>query len=193
MPDLSDLDGPMYRTIADAIAREIDTGALAPGARLPTHRQLAAGLKVALTTVTRGYAEAERRGLVSGEVGRGTFVSTGRAPVRDRRPAPSTIDLTANVLLPYAFAEQLTASMAKVLLERDAWAMLDYQPTGGTEHQRVAGALWMERVGVEAPPDRVLVTSGAQHSMAITLATLANPGDTVLAEELTYTESSLSG
>ena len=182
-PDLSDLEGPVYQAIADAIAREIDTGALAPGAKLPTHRQLAAGLKVALTTVTRGYAEAGRRGLVSGEVGRGTFVSTGRSP---RRPAPSTIDLTANVLLPYAYAEQLTASMAKVLCERDPWAMLDYQATGGTEHQRMAGALWMERVGVEAPPDRVLVTSGAQHGMAITLATLANPGDTVLAEELTY-------
>ena len=194
IPDLSHTDGPIYLALAEAIAREIDTGGLAPGSRLPTHRQLADGLDVALTTVTRGYAEAERRGLVSGEVGRGTFVrggrgrGRGRSSTRSERSASDSliIDFTVNALLPYAHARELTASMGRVIADSDPWMMLDYQPQRGSERQRTAGALWMERAGVAASPDRVLVTSGAQHAMAVTFATLASPGDTILTEELTY-------
>ena len=64
---------PVYREIADAIAREIKAGRLKPGERLPTQRELATQLGVTRTTVTRAYAEADRRGLVRGEVGRGTY------------------------------------------------------------------------------------------------------------------------
>ncbi len=52
-PDLTTTTGPIYLAIADAIALGIDTGGLAPGERMPTHRELADGLIVALTTGTR--------------------------------------------------------------------------------------------------------------------------------------------
>ena len=58
--------------IADAVAREkaidrdVRSGQLPVGTRLPTHRDLADELGVAVGTVTRAYAEAERRGLVRG-------------------------------------------------------------------------------------------------------------------------------
>ncbi|MFP2906993.1 GntR family transcriptional regulator [Pyxidicoccus sp. 3LFB2] len=73
-PQLRGRDGPLYRVIADALAADIDEGRLAPGTRLPTHRELAETVGVTVGTVTRAYAEAERRGLIGGEVGRGTFV-----------------------------------------------------------------------------------------------------------------------
>ena len=187
-PDLSSASGPIYLAIADAVAHGIDTGGLAPGERLPTHRELADGLNVALTTVTRGYGEAERRGLVTGEVGRGTFVKGGRTrdSAAEGERSTTVIDLTINALFPYAHAEQLAMSMANVITRTAPVDLLDYQPQAGTEQQRMAGALLMERTGVAATPDRVLVTCGAQHAMAVTLSTLANPGDTILTEELTY-------
>src|SRR3954453_11264605 len=74
LPDLSPLRGPRYRAIADALAADIANGRLSVGARLPTHRDLAYKLHVTVGTVTRAYAEAERRGLIGGEVGRGTYV-----------------------------------------------------------------------------------------------------------------------
>ena len=43
--------------------------------RLPTHRALAKALGVDLTTVTRAYGEARRRGLTQARVGQGTFVA----------------------------------------------------------------------------------------------------------------------
>src|SRR5262245_2490322 len=74
VPDLSNLRGPRYLAIADALASDIRSSRLSPGDRLPTHRELAYQLGVTVGTVTRAYGEAERRGLIGGEVGRGTFV-----------------------------------------------------------------------------------------------------------------------
>ncbi len=73
-PAFTDSETPLYLSIANALAEDITSGRLEEGARLPPQRDLADELHVALTTVTRAYTEAERRGLVSGEVGRGTFV-----------------------------------------------------------------------------------------------------------------------
>ena len=73
-PILGEHSRPRYLAIVETLARDVDSGALAPGSRLPTHRDLADRLGVTVGTVSRAYAEAARRGLVSGEVGRGTFV-----------------------------------------------------------------------------------------------------------------------
>src|SRR4051812_31752683 len=90
LPDLSHLRGPRYRAIADALAADIANGRLSSGARLPTHRDLAYQLHVTVGTVSRAYAEAERRGLIGGEIGRGTFVRARvETPVS---PAPLATD-----------------------------------------------------------------------------------------------------
>src|SRR6266699_2451064 len=67
LPDLSRFSGPRYRAIAEALATDIRDGRLTPGTRLPTHRDLAWRLRVTVGTVSRAYAEAERRGLIGGD------------------------------------------------------------------------------------------------------------------------------
>jgi DNA-binding transcriptional MocR family regulator len=71
-PEIAQQRGPRYLRIADSLASAVTNGNLKPGDRLPTHRDLAWKLGVTVGTITRAYAEAERRGLISGEVGRGT-------------------------------------------------------------------------------------------------------------------------
>src|SRR5580704_15911987 len=82
VPKLGDREGPLYLSIAQAIARDIANGALAPRDRLPPQRKLAALLDVDFTTVARGYVEAGKRGLIESTVGRGSFVRNN-APLRD--------------------------------------------------------------------------------------------------------------
>ncbi|KAB2861119.1 MAG: GntR family transcriptional regulator, partial [Bauldia sp.] len=77
-PDPSLIRRPAYLSLADQIARAIHDGRLANGARLPTHRRLADDLDLSVQTVSRAYEELIRRGLIAGEVGRGTFVQTSR-------------------------------------------------------------------------------------------------------------------
>ncbi len=65
---------PFYRQIIDQVRSAIATGAVAPGDRLPTVRQLAVDLSINPNTVSRAYTELELTGLVETHMGSGTFV-----------------------------------------------------------------------------------------------------------------------
>src|SRR5216684_8869487 len=78
--------------ILRALEMDIEAGRLAPGEQLPTHRELAGHLKVALGTVTRAYALAQIQGLVTGTTGRGTFVASPPAAQE------GIIDLSRNLV-----------------------------------------------------------------------------------------------
>ncbi|MFF8968895.1 PLP-dependent aminotransferase family protein [Streptomyces sp. NPDC014995] len=88
-----------YRRIADRIAADIAAGRLAPGQQLPPQRWFARRHRIAASTAGRVYGELVRRGLVVGEVGRGTFVRAapavgqGRALVEAATAAPVNLEL----------------------------------------------------------------------------------------------------
>ncbi len=176
---------PIYLAIVNCLMEAVHSGGLRAGSRLPTQRDLARALGITVTTVTRAYAEAERRGLISGEVGRGTFVRSSGL-VACVEPGSDLIDLRTNSLPPYAHAQELMTS-ALSALRADSANLFAYQPHAGAPAHRQAGAAWIERRGVAAPADRVIVTAGAQHAITVTLAALTRASDTVLTEALTYT------
>src|SRR6478735_1421784 len=80
------LTGSSATEIASSIERAVASGALAPGARLPAVRVLAASLAVSPTTVAAALAELRRRGVVVSRPRSGTRVSE-RPPVRPARGA----------------------------------------------------------------------------------------------------------
>src|SRR3954466_7496540 len=87
-----------YLTLADTIAAEIANGGLKPGDRLPPQRSFAYERKIAVSTASRVYTELLRRGLVVGEVGRGTFISgeARRGVAAPTEPRGARIDLEFN-------------------------------------------------------------------------------------------------
>jgi DNA-binding transcriptional MocR family regulator len=188
-PDLRERRGPRYLAIAEALAEDAGAGRLRAGARLPTHRELADRLKVTVGTVTRAYAEAARRGLVSGEVGRGTFVRVPARPAVSPAAEPGLVDLSAN-LPPGADGDGEAGALARTLerlaRRKDLARLLAYPPDGGAREHREAGAEWVRRSGMSTPSDRVLVSSGSQHGMTAVFTALFGPGDVVAAEALTY-------
>lgn len=66
---------PIYQQIVDSVSREIHTGALPPGYRLPTVREFSAEYGVSQGTIKHAYDALERLGLIDKTQGRGTFVS----------------------------------------------------------------------------------------------------------------------
>lgn len=78
---------PIYQQLMRQIRHAITTGALKPGDRLPTIRQLASEQVVNPNTVARAYRELEREGLVESGPRRGTFVTfePPRLQARERR------------------------------------------------------------------------------------------------------------
>lgn len=192
-PDLSGRAGPRYRAIADVLGDDIAGGRLAPGARLPTHRDLAYQLGVTVGTITRAYAEAEKRGLIGGEVGRGTFVlgQTQQAPVPDSpdwptRRAPSDVVLTTIMPEQNDAIDALGPTLSEIAASNVLASMIAYTPHAGLPAHRAAGADWMARWHrLHVAPDEVVLATGAQSATAVALAALTRPGDIVLTERLT--------
>src|ERR1035438_6913717 len=97
VPALASLSGPRYLAFVAALEADIATGRVKPGMQLLPQREMAQRLGLSVATVSKAYAEAEQRGLISGEVGRGTFVQRRRTEARDRGPSDATINLALNV------------------------------------------------------------------------------------------------
>ncbi|EWY39590.1 GntR family transcriptional regulator [Skermanella stibiiresistens SB22] len=188
-PDLSGSSGPIYLALAAAIQSDIQIGALNPGDRLPTHRALAATLGLDLTTVTRAYGEARRRGLIDAAVGRGTFVRDVGRGRRDAEVAPVEVDLSMNLPpLPAAsdIPTLLSRTLATVLRRGDAAQMLNYHPSGGGADDRAAAVQWLTPLLGDLPPSRALVAAGGQAILTALLTTLAPAGSVILTEAFTY-------
>jgi DNA-binding transcriptional MocR family regulator len=188
-PRLEGRKGPRYRAIVEALAEDVAAGELRVGGRLPTHRDLADRLGVTVGTVSRAYSEAARRGLVSGQVGRGTFIRGGHDPAIDTGDDDGPVDLGQNHPPDPPGQPQraaLLGALASLTARADAGRLLDYPAAGGNPADREAGASWIERSGVEASPQHVLVCTGSQHGLTVVLATQLGPGDLLLTESLTY-------
>ncbi|MFF1903664.1 PLP-dependent aminotransferase family protein [Kitasatospora sp. NPDC058218] len=196
-----------YRVIADEIAASIAEGRLRPGEQLPTQRAFARRRGIAGSTAGRVYRDLVRRGLVVGEVGRGTFVRAGhgtpgaRVPLAE--PAGAQVDLELNYpvvpeqsallvtgLAPMLRADALDAALRPVgatgtAAAREACAVLASGP-GGTGRDSSDrgdagyGPAW------RAAADDVLFAANGRQAIAAALAALVAPGQRLGVEALTY-------
>lgn len=179
-----------YKSLVDTFAEDIRSGTLPPGTRLPTHRQLAADHGLALVTASRVYTELEAMGLVSGETGRGTFVREISLPPGQgsgqMSVATGMLDLNFNYPSLPGQADLLRTALRQLALSGDLEALLRYQPHAGRLHERAAVARHLLSRGLSVEAEQVLVVSGAQHGLAVTMMALLKPGDVVAVDALTY-------
>ncbi|MFE6667500.1 PLP-dependent aminotransferase family protein [Streptomyces sp. NPDC057697] len=179
-----------YKALVDAFARDIRTGRLAPGVRLPTHRGLATREGIAVVTATRVYAELETMGLVSREQGRGTFVRDIAVPaghgIDQQAVATDAVDLNFNYPSLPGQADLLRQALREVATSGDLDSLLRYQPHQGRPQDRASIARHLGRRGITADADRILITNGAQHGLAVTVMAALKPGDVVAVDALTY-------
>ena len=180
-----------YRRIADRIADDIATGRLRPGQRLPPQRAFARRRGIASSTAGRVYGELVRRGLVVGEVGRGTFVRAapdGPAGQALIEPGPAAAPVNLELNYPATPGQpELLAPVLAPLLRPDvlAEALLPAAATG-TEAAREAAATLLTTPGWRPAPERLLFTGNARQAIAAVLASLVRPGGRVGVEQLTY-------
>lgn len=179
-----------YKKLVDTLAADIRAGRLAPGVRLPTHRALAAREGIAVVTATRVYAELEAMGLVSREQGRGTFVrdiavSAGHG-IDQQAVATDAVDLNFNYPSLPGQADLLRQALREVATSGDIDSLLRYQPHRGRPQDRASIARHLGRRGITTDGDRILITNGAQHGLAITVMATLSAGDVVAVDALTY-------
>src|SRR5262249_58817398 len=69
---------PIYRQIVDQVRLAAATGALSPGAEVPSVRSLAERLVINFNTVAKAYGELVRDGVLESLQGKGFFVAEKR-------------------------------------------------------------------------------------------------------------------
>ncbi|GAA2692616.1 MULTISPECIES: PLP-dependent aminotransferase family protein [Actinosynnema] len=174
--------------LAAAVRMLVLDGRLPAGTRLPAEREMAEALPVSRTMISAALDQLRAEGLVASRRGAGTWISlpsggalvggadtplVGSSMVDFARAAPPAIP----GLLP-AF-DAVRARLPEQLLDHG------YYEHGVPELRRRIAQRFEAR-GLPTSPDQILVTSGAQHALALVLRMLTGPGDRVLVEQPSY-------
>ncbi len=202
MPDVSAGTGPLYLRIADQIEQAIERGALPGGTKLPPQRNLAFDIGVTIGTIGRAYALVRERGLVSGEVGRGTYVLDRKTEV----PAPVSV---ASERTSFGGTRLIDPPSGKIrfdstgapdvgqgkrigAISADIFAEHSSEVASYTrrfpDHWFEAGARWLGHGTFKPDPSCIVPTIGVHAAAIAAIAAVTSPGDHIAFEHLTYSQ-----
>ncbi len=194
---------PLYRQLAEAIARQIQAGEIHPGDRLPPTRELSSILSLNRTTISAAYALLEEQGLIRGHVGRGSFVADWETP-------PPVVGLDWEEILPkleagksltqpvpISFANSRPADdhfpmaafrrLAKQVIDSpNAQEILQLGSPLGYAPLRRYLTEEAQSSGVARTADDLIVTNGCQQALDLLARVLLTPQETVVIEDPVY-------
>ncbi len=187
MPNVNRFTAKKQRALVESLRDDIRSGRLSPGMRLPTQRDLAAATGVAVGTIARAYGDANSEGLIKSSVGRGSYVARRSDAFLQATGAESEskiLDFRVDYPI-YALDPPLAPVLQEILAE-DCQNLLTYRSHAGDLTHRAAGVEWLKKCGVHRNADQIVLTGGAQHGLVVSLSSITQPGQVVLAEELSY-------
>ena len=178
-----------YHVLADEIANDIAKGKLAPGQKMLPQREYAYRRGIAASTAGRVYKELVSRGLIAGEVGRGTYVryapAEGKAPLAEPPDAPVNLEL--NVPGTIEGPERLGAAFYDLLRNPELFAeSMRPIPSDGWREARRAVADHLSVRGWTPDADRILFTGNGKQALSAMMSAFAGPGERLAIEALTY-------
>ncbi|NTJ42225.1 PLP-dependent aminotransferase family protein [Agrobacterium larrymoorei] len=202
LPDLTKGSGPIYLRLAEHIENAIASGTLAAGTKLPPQRNLAFDLGVTIGTISRAYSLIHERGLVSGEVGRGTYVNERRTLT----PKPKDVDgpfggtrvgieadaghiMLNGTAAPNIGQQSIINSHISDIMQEHPNEITDYTrgfPTSWTD----AGVKWLSHGDWSPKPEGVVATLGAHAAVLSVISAMTAPGDRIVFEPVTYSQVS---
>ena len=200
-----------YEQLIGFIRRLIDGGALAPGARLPSLREISLQRKVSISTVLQAYRRLEDQGAIEARPQSGFYVARRAASAL---PAPAAsnpphraLDVSVSRmvldLLEYAADPRLVPlGCAIPSPELLAAGRLDRclaraARVKGVEHNVYTGPRGDARLrqeisrraalrGQMASPEGIAITCGCTEALMLALNAVARPGDVIAVESPTY-------
>lgn len=205
---------PIFQQIYLQLREAILSNALAPGVKLPSSRHLAERLDISRTSVVSAYEQLLAEGFAVGRGGSGTFVAADvPAPVDAPalRSAPTSgaprvsrageryrafgAGLAASPMAPF-----MTGCCSVDAMTIEAWrriglaetrafdrlALSYADPAGEAELRREIAAYLRAARAAQCSDEQVIVLSGAQQAIDLSLRTLLDPGDAVWIEDPGY-------
>lgn len=190
---------PLPQTIANLIEDEIRNGGLAVGTKLPTQRDLAYKLGIAVATVGRAYRICIERGLVTAEVGRGTYVLSRdeqQDVTKNRLQWALKTQTNPRALVQHAARMHSTSPVGNLsidILDHHISDIMKSDPAIILDHVRVipqnwleAGRNWLSTAGWKPQIDSIVPTNGAYVGLLAAAMARTKLGDRVAVEEPGY-------
>jgi len=198
-------EAALFVQVREQVRDLIQRGILRPGMRLPAVRALASKLQVNQITVARAYRELVETGLVEGRRGGGTFVRgfsglrtpSGNTELAPTQPmmaerlyelarAPGVISFSSNYprLDAAGLAEFKTCMVEVMDLHLDA--AMHYELPAGRPEVREQIARFLSTEGLDIDAGDLLITSGAQQAIDLTVRALCPPGTPIIVEQPAY-------
>ncbi|MBR8655178.1 PLP-dependent aminotransferase family protein [Achromobacter sp. Marseille-Q0513] len=204
-------DAHLYQQLAALIRDAIESGTLAPGARLPSVREVCETRGISISTAIQAYQLLAERGLIQARPRSGYFVTGShnatlglpRASASARKASTVSISNAVAVFLEYAHdpayiqlgcavpdqaflrSDRLNAILARGA-RRNGAHHNTYNSARGCEDLRQEIARHTMRAGCAASPEDIIVTNGCTEAVTLALMTLVRRGDTVAVESPTY-------
>lgn len=200
-----------YEQLAELITTMIDSGALAPNARVPSVRALSEQHGVSISTALQACRTLEDREVIVARPRSGFYVASKQrnALALPSTSRPRTTALTVSIsgavaallehssnpaFLPFGCAvpdggllesKRLDQLLARAARQRGARYNV-YGTPQGDPSLRNEIAKRAIRVGHMLSPDDVVITSGCTEALTLALTAVAKPGDTIAVESPTY-------
>ena len=209
------------RWLYTALQRQILSGALRPGARLPATRDLARQYRLSRGTIVTAFEQLRAEGYLEGRTGSGTFVArqlpaphhrAALAPRRrEPRPPPRRLSTYGRRVAPFPhqgvrpmrafranqpaldlFPTTLWAQVAGRRLRRASAQDLEGDPPLGYYPLREAVADYLVASrGVRCTAEQVAIVSGVQQALDLVARLVLDPGDKVVMENPGYIGAAL--
>ena len=166
---------PLYQQLYQQLRREIESGGLAPGEKLPSKRKLSEQLGISINTVEGAYIQLEAEGFIAAAPRRGFFVlETGQLPHSDPPPevplpqAPPEPEYRVDFSPSGMARDQFPFNTWRRLL-KNCWSEYDRHLLLRTEQQgdpglraQVAAYLYRAR-GVRCSPEQIVIGAGSDN------------------------------
>ncbi|MCC0685824.1 PLP-dependent aminotransferase family protein [Clostridioides sp. ZZV15-6383] len=177
----------LYKAIAEQLEQDINNGFLLPGTKLPPQRELADFLDVNVSTISRAFKICEKKGLISGVTGSGTFVSYDARSNLFLMSSNSKITfIEMGTMNPDFTLEEMNTLFKHIIKEIDFKTIFQYGQRDGAKWQKEAIVKLIYKAGLETTADSLLPASGGQNAIVAILAGLFQHGDRIGVDPLTY-------
>ena len=183
------LGRPLYEQLYLQLRRDIESGSLIAGEKLPSKRALSAHLKVSVVTVEGAYGQLLAEGYIRSEPKRGFFVSpleiasppaqqAPSVPVSEAAAAPvPEYDFATNAVDAVHFPFSTWAKLMRQVLTREDSGLLSAIEPQGVPALRAAIVQYLHDFrGITASPDQVVVGAGSEYLIGILFQLLGREG-----------------
>lgn len=204
---------PLFMQIAEQIIKNINSGIIKQGTRLPAERKFATILGVNRSTVINAYKELTDKGYVFSHVGSGTTVAnvgiekekidtfvwqellSGQAEslinpynsaMAELLSQKDLIAMDSGIADPELYPKKELAEISREILLSEGDMILQHNSPQGLLSLRESIVSIMKSRGIHTQTENIIVLNGSQQGLDLVSRILLEPGDCVFVEEQSF-------